>query len=329
MGVAAHMGCPAVLNLFPLSHHFHDVKNDSRIVTACGHLFTLPVARMLPPCGLVLTGAAACQDLPINSEMLRKVQHYQKRAGQQEYTFGDCAMMLPEFVSNGLETNGHRRSSRKMKKSGLRKGAGGGGGGDVMEMEQKLAQLKMQMEVERQRRAELMSKTGSRGSFWRSGGDGALRGPGVRLAVKPKARENVEIHRPTSSDASREETPTDEEEIQAQRYLHSNNAAEEEEDRPPSPPSSPEPEHGHGGQQQQRRSVPEGAVRSVTLRNGAQPGGKEAPVPAVAPMAMECQTDAPPPLEWKIPTSRPQSARTMTYMEKIIAGRKAAGLTPR
>jgi hypothetical protein len=230
-----------------------------------------------------------------------------------------------------LETNGHRGKiiSRMMKK-GLRKGAGGGGGGgDVLEMEQKLAQLKMQMEVERQRRAELMSKTGSRGSFWRSGGEGALRGPGVRLAVKPKARENMEMHRPTSSDASREETPTDEEEIQAQRYLHSNNTAEEE-DRPPSPPSSPEPEdHGGQQQQQQRRSAPEGVVRSVTLRNGAQPGEKEAPVPAVAPMAMECQTDAPPPLEWKIPTSRPQSARTMTYMEKIIAGRRAAGLTPR
>uniref|UniRef100_A0A7S0YIR1 Uncharacterized protein n=1 Tax=Hemiselmis tepida TaxID=464990 RepID=A0A7S0YIR1_9CRYP len=211
-----------------------------------------------------------------------------------------------------------------MRKHSARK-MGGGGANDVLAMEEKLAQLKIQMELERQRRSELMNKSGVRGTFWRSGQEGALRGPGVREAVK--AKKKAPGVRPTSSDASREETPTEEAEAEGGYLQHgqpgqqaapASHGLYDEEDRPPSP-SSPAPEE---------EPPAGGVVRMVGLPKNAQEGAKGAPVPAVAPMAMECQTEALPMREWSV--SRPGSAKPSTYMQKLLAERKKSGkMTPR
>ncbi len=198
------------------------------------------------------------------------------------------------------------------------------GTGSVQEMEEKLAQLKIQMEVERQRRAELLGKKGSEGSFWRSGRDGAIRGPGVKEVVRPKKR--VEA-RPTSSDASRQETPT--------------------QDDPGSQVSSPHESNKQGDTQQyqghasqnhaqvanrSRPSTSTSARESESIRRSPPPvegvsatchSTQQETRPMSTPRAMECQTDTPADRVWRIESKmRPQSAgRKLSYMEKILLAR--------
>jgi hypothetical protein len=195
------------------------------------------------------------------------------------------------------------------------------GAGSVLEMEEKLAQLKIQMEVERHRRAELLGKKGSEGSFWRSGRDGAIRGPGVKDVVRPKKK--IEA-RPTSSDVSRQDTPT-------QDDLGSQGSSPHGSDKQ----GDMQQYQGHGMQshgQAASRSRPttSSSVReSESIQTSSTGQEMNAPChstqetrPISTPRAMECQTDTPADRVWRIESKlRPQSGRKLSYMEKILLAR--------
>jgi hypothetical protein len=211
----------------------------------------------------------------------------------------------------------------------------GKGAGSVQEMEEKLAQLKIQMELERQRRAELLGKKGSDGSFWRSGREGAIRGPGVKEAVRAKKTKDA---RPTSSDASRQETPTQDEFSPQSSFLGHEPASNKHGDYEE---KTARPNARHEESSQSARPVSstpaaskgllegDGSRRtsSSTQETSAHGHARESATPPMTPRAMECQTDVPPARVWQIESkSRPQSGRKLSYMEKILLSRNGGSM---
>eukprot|EP00288_Rhodomonas_lens_P015235 CAMPEP_0177696130 /NCGR_PEP_ID=MMETSP0484_2-20121128/3817_1 /TAXON_ID=354590 /ORGANISM="Rhodomonas lens, Strain RHODO" /LENGTH=227 /DNA_ID=CAMNT_0019207083 /DNA_START=102 /DNA_END=782 /DNA_ORIENTATION=- len=204
----------------------------------------------------------------------------------------------------------------------------------IMEMEDRLETLKQQMAVERAKREQLLKRNGT-GSFWLNGREGALRGPQVKEFVKKGVKESKArkaIIQSNNNDAEEQGriSPASGASTERSSSVGENNNAENKSpkqhgDIAPSKESNLKSNKAPSVQGMYQSSRPTTPPSSGPEEFRVVGAGKEVQRPSTASVMDDggCQTERPSRKEWVVKAMpRPQSARPMTYFEKIMAARK-------